>query len=232
MKKLFSERRETFPDPRNAWEGVVELSDDLRVERLLEAYSFGIFPWPQGNLPTLWCSPERRGVLDFSEFHVARSLRKAARQNEFTFTFNRAFRDVIEGCAGVQRPGQAGTWITKKMLRAYLDFYSAGYAHSLEVWLDEALVGGLYGVFVAGVFCGESMFFRIPNASKLALVHLVDFLRGAGLTWMDIQMVTPVLESFGGKYISREEYLGRLESAKAAPAVIGFPAAIAWHPFC
>lgn len=221
-RRPFAPRRETFPDPREALEGVVDLSDDLRVERLLEAYSFGIFPWPHGDLPTLWYSPEERGVLDFCEFHVPRSVDKVARRNSFTFTFNRAFSEVIEGCAQVRRPDQAGTWITDRILSAYRDFHSAGYAQSLEVWEGETLVGGLYGVYVAGVFCGESMFFRVPNASKLALIRLVNFLRERGLTWMDIQMVTPVLQNFGGKYISRDRYLKRLEMAKLSAREIEF----------
>lgn len=222
MKKLFADRLETFPDPRQALEGVVDLSDDLRVERLLEAYSFGIFPWPHEDLPTLWYSPEERGVLDFAEFHVPRSLEKASRRQSFTFTFNRAFRDVIKACSEMKRPGQKGTWITNKMLSAYLDFHAAGYAHSLEVWRGERLVGGLYGVYVGGVFCGESMFYREANASKLALVRMVDHLRNQGLSWMDIQMVTPALESFGGKYISRDEFLERLRLAKATAREILF----------
>ncbi len=198
------------------------MSDDLRVERLLEAYSFGIFPWPHGDLPTLWFSPEARGVLDFSDFHVPRSLLKLMRRHCFKFSFNRAFAEVIESCATAARPGQQGSWITPKMARAYLEFHRAGYAHSLEVWDDSNLIGGIYGVYVAGVFCGESMFFRRANASKLALVRLVEFLRGHGLNWIDTQMVTPVLEQFGGKHISRRSFLGRLEKAKADARFIDF----------
>ena len=124
-------------------EGIVDLSDDVRVERLLEAYSFGIFPWPHDDLPTLWFCPEERGVIDFAEFHVAKSLAKFMRANPFTVTFNRAFDAVIEACAKVPRPGQHGTWITPRLLKAYKDFHRAGYAHSIEVWSGEELVGGL-----------------------------------------------------------------------------------------
>lgn len=222
MKALFARDLKTFPDPRLAMDGIVDLSDDFRVERLLEAYSFGIFPWPHEGLPTLWFSPEQRGVLDFADFHVPRSLLKESRRNHFSFTWNRAFADVLEACASVPRADQPGTWITEKMQRAYLNFHAAGYAHSLEVWDQEELVGGIYGVYVAGLFCGESMFFRKSNASKLALVQLVEFLRGQGLSWMDIQMVTPVLETFGGKYIPREAFLRRLEKAKATAKPISF----------
>src|ERR1700722_3277617 len=151
--KLFQPVRKTFPDPRQTLdEGIVDLSDDLRVERLLEAYSFGIFPWPHADLPTLWYCPEERGVLDFAEFHVPRSLQKILHKSAFTYTFDRAFDTVIEICAKVPRPTQVGTWITPRLLRAYKEFHRAGYAHSLEVWENGDLVGGLYGVYVAGVF--------------------------------------------------------------------------------
>ncbi len=195
-------------------EGIVDMSDDLRVERLLEAYSFGIFPWPHQELPTLWFCPSERGVLDFAHFHVARSLRKTLLQQPFTFTFNRAFDQVLEACVRAHRSGQPGTWITERLARAYKGFHRAGYAHSLEVWQGEALVGGLYGVYVAGVFSGESMFYLVPNASKAAVVHLVGFLKAQGLRWMDIQMVTPVLQQFGGSYVTRDAYLQRVELAK------------------
>ncbi|MGE0529130.1 MAG: leucyl/phenylalanyl-tRNA--protein transferase [Bdellovibrionales bacterium] len=223
MRKLYVSERTSFPDPRHTLaEGIVDVSDDLRVERLLEAYSFGIFPWPHEDLPTLWYSPDERGVLDFNEFHIPRSLAKVSRKAPWTCTFNRDFSSVIEACASIRRPHQRGTWISRKLVRAYLDFHRAGYAHSVEVWDGTELVGGLYGVYVAGVFSGESMFFRVPNASKFALVQLVEFLRANGLTWMDIQMVTPLLQTFGGKYISRQSYLDRLTVARAAAKYIEF----------
>lgn len=221
--KLFAEQRTTFADPRHSLEGgIVDLSDDLRVERLLEAYSFGIFPWPQEDLPTLWFSPPTRGILEFHQFHVPRSLRKLVSSDLFQYSFNRRFSDVIEACARLRRPGQHGTWITDKLVAAYIDFNQAGYAHSLEVWQDEQLVGGLYGVYVGGIFCGESMFHTQANASKFGLVKLVEFLGAEGLTWIDIQMVTPALAHFGGKYISRDEYLKRLEMAKTKARPISF----------
>ncbi len=221
--KLFATQRRTFPDPNHPLdEGIVDLSDDLRVERLLEAYSFGIFPWPHQDLPTLWYCPDKRGVLDFAEFHVPRSLQKVIDKNQHHYTFNRCFDLVVEACAAMPRPDQSGTWITDKLLRAYIDFNRAGYAHSLEVWKNDDLVGGLYGVYVAGVFCGESMFYLQPNASKLALVRLIEFLRGHGILWMDIQMVTPALKSFGGKYILRKDYLERLELTKPQARPISF----------
>jgi leucyl/phenylalanyl-tRNA--protein transferase len=223
--KLYATQRKFFPDPRHALEeGIVEVSDDVRVERLFEAYSFGIFPWPQPNLPVLWFCPDPRGVLDFAQFHVPRSLHKAIVKSPLHCTFNRCFDLVVAACARVPRPGQEGTWISDRLCQAYGAFHRAGYAHSLEVWNGDDLVGGLYGVYVAGVFCGESMFYTQPNASKIAVVRLVECLRANGLQWMDIQMVTPVLEQMGGSYISREDYLSRLELAKARARALDFTA--------
>lgn len=221
--KLFAAELTTFPNPKLALdEGIIDLSDDLRVERLLEAYSFGIFPWPHEDLPTLWYCPEQRGVLDFKEFKIPRSLQKTLKKTNFTFTFNKVFGQVLENCAFVARPHQRGTWITKKLMKAYQEFHEAGYAHSIEVWDGPELAGGLYGVYVAGVFCGESMFFKKTGASKFALVKIVEFLKSKGLDWMDIQMVTPLMEQFGGKYISRNEYLRRLERSKLSAQPIEF----------
>lgn len=217
--KLFVEKRTMFPDPEAALgpeemdEGVIDLSDDLRVERLLEAYSFGIFPWPHEELPTLWFCPPRRGVLDFGDFHIPKSFEKQMKKLNFRGTFNNRFDDVIEACASAPRLNQVGTWITPKMVRAYKNFHRAGYAHSVECWEEDRLVGGLYGVYVGGVFSGESMFHVVSGASKFALVHTVQFLMSKELRWMDIQMVTPLLEGFGGKYIPRSEFLGRVREA-------------------
>jgi leucyl/phenylalanyl-tRNA--protein transferase len=221
--KLFATELRTFPDPNLALtEGIVDLSDDLRVERLLEAYSFGIFPWPHEDLPTLWYSPAERGVLDFTDLHLPASLRKMVAKDKYTYTFDKVFDEVINNCAFSPRPHQHGTWITEKLLSAYRDFHRAGYAHSLEVWDGGDLAGGLYGVYVAGVFCGESMFYRKPNASKLALVKLIEFLSKQGLMWIDIQMVTPLLEQFGGKYIPREDFLRRIEYQKTRAKQLEF----------
>lgn len=221
--KLYASELVSFPDPELSLdEGILDMSDDLRVERLLEAYSFGIFPWPHPDLPTLWFSPEKRGVLDFKNLHIPHSLQKAMRRHHYRFSFNEAFGEVIRACALAPRAGQKGTWITDKLSRAYENFHRAGYAHSLEVWDGAELVGGLYGVYVAGVFCGESMFFRRTDASKIALIRLVEFLRARGLEWMDIQMVTPLSEKMGGKYISRRSFLDRIEKAKARAKEIEF----------
>lgn len=221
--KLFAEELHSFPDPRLTLdEGILDISDDLRIERLFEAYSFGIFPWPHEDLPTLWYCPNERGVLDFTDLHVPDSLVKFLRKTDWSYSINRDFDRVLENCAAAARPNQKGTWITKKLTKAYREFHRAGYAHSLEVWETGELIGGLYGVYVAGVFCGESMFFKKSNASKFALLKLIEFLKAQGLTWIDIQMVTPLMKSLGGKYIARERFLQRLESSKKSARKIDF----------
>ena len=221
--RLYADRRMSFPDPRHALsEGIVDVSDDVSVDRLLEAYSFGIFPWPTAGYPTLWFCPPERGVLDFDRAHVSRSLRKTMARTELTVTFDRAFAAVIDACAAIPRAGESGTWITPRLRDAYLAFHRAGYAHSVEVWRGDDLVGGLYGVYVAGNFSGESMFHRVTDASKIALVSLIEFLSSRGLKWMDVQMVTPLLERFGAHYVTREAYLARLDVSRAAARGIDF----------
>jgi len=201
-----------FPNPRNTSpEGLIAVGGDLTPEFLIDAYSHGIFPWPQETYPLLWFCPDPRGVLDFSEFHVPRSLVKWSRQQlNWRFTLNQAFPQVIKSCREQQRPGQEGTWITEDIEKAYQIFFQLGHILSMECWEDETLIGGIYGVFLKGVFSGESMFHHETNASKMAFWKMVEHLKSIGLKWMDIQMVTPVTESFGGKYISREEYLQRI----------------------
>lgn len=210
-----------FPDPRDTLaEGIIAVGGRLDVGTLYTAYSKGIFPWPQEGLPLLWFSPERRGFLDFSKFHVPKSLIKFRKQNpQLEITFNRDFDHVIEECARQPRPGQDGTWILPGLKKAYKEFHRQGYAHSVEVREDNILIGGMYGVLVEGVFSGESMFYKRDNMSKLALWGLVEHLRACGHEWMDIQMVTPVVQSFGGEYIGREEYLRLL--AKRQRQIVG-----------
>lgn len=221
--KLFIRQLDTFPPPESTGaEGVLQVSDEISVERLLEAYSFGIFPWPYEGYPILWFSPAERGVIDFARFHCPRSLKKWMGRQELRFTWNARFADVIGQCQRSLRPGQAGTWITPKLKKAYIEFHQAGYAHSMECWSGEELIGGLYGVYVGGVFCGESMFYKRPNASKACLVHAAEFLRANGLEWMDTQMITPTVEQLGGRLISRAEFLERLEASKKRAKRIDF----------
>jgi len=208
-------RRRIFPDPHEkSIDGIVAMGDELSVDVLLEAYTFGIFPWPHTDLPCLWFCPDERGVLDFAEFHLSHSFKKFLRHNPFEVTFDQDFARVIQACAGTPRPGQSGTWITSPLIEAYCEFHDKGHAHSVEVWHGGDLVGGLYGVYVAGSFSGESMFYRESNASKLALYSLVEKLRVQGIKWLDIQMVTDQTKKFGGKYISKTEFLQRLDSAR------------------
>ena len=204
-----------FPDPTDTEEdGLLCIGGNLEVETLLEAYRNGIFPWPHEGYPMLWFSPLQRGVLDFSELHIPARLSRMKRNSGVEITFDRDFARVISSCRNSPRAHEAGTWILPAMEKAYLDFHAAGYAHSVEAWRDGNLVGGLYGVFVEGVFSGESMFYLEPNASKLCLLALIERLQSIGLNWMDTQMVTPVVESLGGKLISRDEYLTRLKEAQ------------------
>ena len=213
-----------FPDP---WllpeesDGLIYIGGNLSAETLLQAYSLGIFPWPlEEAYPLFWFCPEPRGVLDFDDLHIPKSLAKLRKRGTYRVTFNQAFTRVMEACAKQPRPGQEGTWIVPTLLPAYEEFHRRGYAHSIEVWKGDALVGGLYGVSVKGVFSGESMFHLEPNTSKIALLEMAARLSSLGLQWMDIQMLTPVTELVGGHYISRRDFLLRLreEHGKNPPA--------------
>ena len=208
--------RMRFPDPRSAQpDGLLCFGGELDEQTLLEAYSRGIFPWPQAGLPLLWFSPPQRGLLEFGRLHWSRRFLRALKEPNYEISFNRAFAKVIAECATVPRSHETGTWILPEMQKAYTRFHEAGYAHSVECWKSGLLVGGLYGVYVGGVFSGESMFFKESDASKRCLFFLTKRLGESGLTWMDIQMVTPVLERLGGYYVSREEFLQRLKSANS-----------------
>jgi leucyl/phenylalanyl-tRNA--protein transferase len=158
-----------------------------------------------------WFSPDPRAILEFDRLHIPRSLESARRKSKFRFTTDQAFEAVITACAKIPRPGQPGTWITQTLLRAYLEFHRQGYAHSIEVWEKDELIGGIYGVDVDGVFAGESMFHLRPNASKLALLTLIERLHRAGAEWLDIQMLTPHMEALGAREIPRNDFLDRLE---------------------
>jgi leucyl/phenylalanyl-tRNA--protein transferase len=207
-----------FPDPAEASpDGIVAVGGDLHPDSLTLAYSQGIFPWPHSGYPLLWFSPDPRGILEFDSLHVSRTLRSVRRnasRNGWTFTIDHAFADVIRLCAQVPRFGQHGTWITSEMHAAYLLFHRLGHAHSVEAWRDGRLVGGIYGVDAGGAFAAESMFHLESNASNLALLHLIVHLAERGLDWLDIQVLSPHLESLGAREIPRDEFLQRLESAR------------------
>ena len=206
-----------FPDPASvSYEGIVALGGQLSTANLLRAYRRGIFPWPLEGWPLAWFCPEERAILEFKDLHVPRRLERLRRRSPFRYTINQNFHGVITHCATVERTGESGTWITRQMLSAYCELHRLGHAHSVEVW-DEGdyLVGGLYGVNVDGSFAGESMFHLRPNASKLALLHLIDHLQARGLDWIDIQVLTPHMTALGAKEISRDEFLQKLSATRA-----------------
>ena len=204
-----------FPDPREATpEGIVAVGGRPDPDLLEEAYARGIFPWPVEGYPLLWFSPPERAVLVFDELHVPRSLARERRRTRLRFTIDGAFGRVIRACAQVERAHERGTWITPEMVRGYGEFHRRGGAHSVGSWDAEELVGGLYGVDAGGAIAGESMFRLRPNASKLALLFLIDHLRARGLDWLDVQVLTPHIEALGARLVPREEFLERLARAR------------------
>ncbi|HAL81056.1 MAG TPA: leucyl/phenylalanyl-tRNA--protein transferase [Mucilaginibacter sp.] len=199
------DERLLFPDPDLAEpDGLLAVGGDLSVNRLLLAYQNGIFPWYSDDTPILWYSPHERFVLYPAELRVSKSMNQVLRSNRFRVTVDQCFDRVIAACSAVLREGQDGTWITDDMKVAYQQLHQKGYAHSVEVWQQDDLVGGLYGVQIADVFCGESMFSMVSNASKVALIHLCT---GGKYRLIDCQVHTAHLESMGARMISREEYM-------------------------
>ena len=200
-----------FPDPRfSTPEGIVAFGGELTPDNLTEAYSRGIFPWPIEGLPLTWFCPPRRAILEFKRLHIPRSLALAQRKAKFRFTIDRDFSAVIKACSTITRPQEAGTWITQEMIEAYCGLNHAGGAHSVEAWDGDQLVGGIYGVDAGGVFGGKSMFHLQPNASKLALLFLFEHLKSKGSTWMDIQVMSPHMQTLGAIEITRHRFLNRL----------------------
>lgn len=194
-----------FPRPENAeQDGLLAVGGDLSPERLLLAYQWGIFPWYSDETPILWYSPHERFVIFPANIKVSKSMRQLLKKAVFTISFNTAFEKVISACAASERPGQDGTWITADMKKAYTELHKLGFAHSVEVWKGNELVGGLYGVGVGNVFCGESMFSTVSNASKAALIWLC---KNKPYRMIDCQFHTSHLESLGAEFISRENYL-------------------------
>ena len=214
-----------FADPEDSYEGIVALGGPITTANLLRAYCSGIFPWPVNDNILPWCCPEWRGILDFNNLHIPRRLERIRRQTTFHFTIDNAFTEVIKRCATIRRNGESGTWITSEMIKAYVAFHRAGHAHSVEVWDAEELVGGLYGVDACGTFAGESMFSLRSNASKLALLFLIDHLKARGLDWIDIQMLTPHMEAMGATEIPRSEFLRRLVETQRRKLVL-FPTGV------
>ncbi len=211
-------RRMAFPPPELADEsGLLAVGGDLTPERLLLAYSLGIFPWYGERLPILWHSPDPRMVLEAEKLLLSRSLRKELRRGRYQVRLDTAFEEVIRGCAETPRPGQDGTWLTDEMVEAYLRLHRLGYAHSAEAWRGDELAGGLYGVSLGGAFFGESMFARAPDASKVAFAVLVEQLRRWDIHLIDCQVHTEHMARFGAELWPRPRFLQLLASALERP---------------
>ncbi|MFP5344837.1 MAG: leucyl/phenylalanyl-tRNA--protein transferase [Gammaproteobacteria bacterium] len=207
-----------FPDADLALrepDGLLAVGGDLSPARLIEAYRNGIFPWYSEGEPILWWSPDPRMVLFPERLHVSRSLRKLLKQGRYNVTFDQAFASVIKQCAALR---EGGTWITREMQHAYCRLHELGYAHSVECWRDKKLAGGLYGVALGRVFFGESMFSLEPNASKVALVRLVERLQHSGYRMLDCQVHSAHLQRLGAEDIPRVEFLRLLKQWRGEPA--------------
>jgi leucyl/phenylalanyl-tRNA--protein transferase len=201
--------------------GLLCAGGDLTPQRLVMAYLKGIFPWYSPGEPILWWSPDPRMVLFPAEFKLSRSLRKTLRKANYRVRLDTRFKAIIEACARTSRKDQAGTWITPEIQAAYVKLHELGYAHSVETWLDDRLVGGLYGIAIGKMFYGESMFAHATDASKIALAHLVRFLADNGFGLIDCQMNTTHLASLGAREIPRSEFTGHLRRLTAIPPLCG-----------
>ena len=201
-----------FPPPQlSNPDGILAIGGDLSPQRLLLAYHMGIFPWYSEWEPIVWWSPDPRCILPVEALKISKSMRQLIRRNVFSLSFDRAFGQVISQCRNVPRKGQRGTWITLEMEEAYLRLHELGFAHSVEVWQEGQLVGGLYGVSVGRCFFGESMFSLVSNASKMAFVFLVQSLAQKGFNWIDCQVYNQHLGSLGARELPREKFLQLLE---------------------
>jgi leucyl/phenylalanyl-tRNA--protein transferase len=197
-----------FPDPGKADpEGLLAIGGDLSVDTLIKAYSLGIFPWYSEEMPILWWCPDPRMVLFPQKFKVSKSLRQTIRQKKYTVKIDESFEKVIENCALSKRKGQEGTWITNEMKQAYIRLFKEGYAHSFETYYNNELVGGLYGVSLGRTFFGESMFYKMTDASKVALYCLIERLKKWNFHFIDAQQSTQHMKMLGAEEISREEFL-------------------------
>lgn len=213
---LLDNENPQFPDPRVALvepDGLLAAGGNLYPATLLNAYRQGIFPWYQDEDPILWWSPATRCVLQPTNFHCSKSLTKALRRSNYSVTINHAFAEVISACSD-PRDIEGGTWITDEMIAAYIELHVQGHAHSVEVWCDDKLIGGLYGLAIGSLFCGESMFSRSANASKIAMAHLCRWGAESGLELIDCQLVNPHLLSLGAEPLDRKLFLQRLKSGR------------------
>ncbi len=210
MKLQFLGSELYFPDPSDAVEGLVAVGGDLGMERLLLAYSRGIFPWGEEQGEILWWSPDPRAVIYPAKFHTSKRLLREMRRGRYDILVDHDFAAVIKQCATIKREGQKGTWINKAMLAAYLNLFEQGYAHSFEVYHAEDLVGGLYGVYLRDVFFAESMYYTQKNASKIALAALVNFCVRNHIKVIDCQFLNPHLVTLGAEEISRQQFLNEI----------------------
>ncbi|NLC70292.1 MAG: leucyl/phenylalanyl-tRNA--protein transferase [Desulfuromonadaceae bacterium] len=211
------DQRLIFPPPHLAEaDGLLAVGGDLSPERLLLAYSMGIFPW-YDRVPILWWSPDPRVILEPQRLHVSRRLARTVRAGKFIVTVDKAFREVIRLCATVPRKDQGGTWITAEMEKAYVLLFETGFAHSVECWQEDKLAGGIYGVCLGRCFFGESMFHRETDASKVALVHLMDHLHRKGFAFLDCQLPSSHLVSLGAREIGRPEFLALMKKGGVTP---------------
>lgn len=211
-----------FPDPNDSDpEGLLAVGGCLTKERLLLAYSKGIFPWYSAGQPILWWSPDPRLILYPENFHISKSLKRILVSDKFQVKFDHDFNSVIKFCSELKRKGQEGTWITPEMKNAYSELFEAGFAHSVETYQDGILVGGLYGISIGRAFFGESMFSNVADASKVALAALADKIRQWDFDFIDCQIPTDHLKSLGSVEVSRYEFLEKLERALKHPSLIG-----------
>ncbi len=210
--KPFDEKS-IFPHPDQADEnGLLCAGGNLSLPVLLDSYSHGIFPWPHEGYPLLWFSPPERGIIYFDNVHISKRLARFRKSWKGHFLIDKNFPEVVQYCADTGRKGQRGTWIIPEMIDAYVEFHMAGYSHCIEAWEDDELVGGIYGVFVGNVFSAESMFFKKSNCSKLCLWYLIEHLESIGLQWLDVQVLTPITEQFGGIYIPRDKFFEQIKT--------------------
>ncbi|MFT5634667.1 MAG: leucyl/phenylalanyl-tRNA--protein transferase [Cognaticolwellia sp.] len=222
-----SSNSSTFPELSTALKepnGLLAFGDDLSPQRIIQAYQCGIFPWFSDGEPVMWWSPDPRAIINISQIKINKTLQKVLKRELYSVTLNKNFDQVIELCADAPFRKEE-TWIVNTMLLAYKKLHRQGQAHSIEVWQNEELVGGLYGVAVNGYFSGESMFYRQSNASKIALVYLASLLRSIGVELIDCQMLNPFLASMGCIEVSRQEFITQQIAAKNISPVVNF-----WQP--
>jgi leucyl/phenylalanyl-tRNA--protein transferase len=191
-------------------EGFLAFGGDLSPERLMLAYRSGIFPWYNEDEPIIWWSPDPRCVLFTKHLHISKSMHQVIKKGNFRFSINEAFAQVIKSCQQTKRKDDNGTWLNNEMIEAYNKLHQQGFAYSAECWLDDELVGGLYGIQLENVFCGESMFSLKSNASKFAFIHFVNYLKQKGIELVDCQISNPHLESLGAEMITRNQFLSYL----------------------